>query len=127
MSQFSQAETEACLLEPGQPVTVNGMPGTGILSRRSEFVLDGEQVYVGETLLALSTLLADVSYGDIVVIGTETYRAAGDPMPGADDAFSRLPLSGPITITPPPVSILLLTTTTGAELTTTTGIPLVAI
>ncbi len=124
---FSSGENAAFLLESGQPVTVRGVAGRGVLGLQSELVLDGEAVWRGETLLALAELVADVSYGDTVVIGGETYLAAHDPMPSADGVFARVPLSGPITITPEPTITLLLTTTTGQQLTTTTGVPLVAI
>lgn len=124
---FSPGENVAFLLESGQDVTVAGVPGRAVFSLQSELVLGGEAIWRGETLLALSTLLADVSYGDVVVVGGQTYRAAHDPLPSADGVFSRLPLSGPITLAPEPVITLFLTTTTGQQLTTPAGVPLVAI
>jgi hypothetical protein len=124
---FSSGENDAFLLEPGQAVTVRGVAGRGVISYQSEMVLDGEAVWRGETLLALSTLLAGVVYGDLVTIGADTYRAAQDPLPSADGVFARLPLSGPIAVTPQPVITLFLTTPAGQQLTTPAGIPLIAI
>jgi hypothetical protein len=121
---FSTGENAAFLLEAGQPVTVRGVAGRGVLGLQSEFVLDGEAVWRGETLLALAELVADVAYGDQVVIGGQTYLAAHDPMPSADGVFARVPLSGPITIIPEPTITLFLTTTTGSQLSTTIGVPL---
>ena len=124
---FSSGENNAFLLEPGQAVTVRGVAGRGVISYQSEMVLDGEAVWRGETLLALSTLLDGVVYGDLVTIGADTYRAAQDPLPSVDGVFARLPLSGPITVTPEPVITLFLTTPAGQQLTTPAGIPLIAI
>lgn len=124
---FSSGENTAFLLESGQPVTVRGVAGRGVLSLHTELVFGEEAVWRGETLLALTSLVDGVAYGDQVVIGGQTYLAAHDPMPSADGIFSRVPLSGPIAVTPEPVITLLLTSTTGQQLTTTTGVPLVAI
>ena len=124
---FSAGENNAFLLEGGQVVTVRGVEGRGVLSRQSELILDGEAVFVGESLLALFELLQGVAYGDMVTVGAATYRAAHDPLPSADGLFGRLPLSGPIALQPQPVITLILSTTTGQQLTTTTGTPLIAL
>lgn len=124
---FSEGENAAFLLEAGQPVVVDGVSGTGILSRQTELVLDGESTWIGETLLALSSLAGGVSYGDLIIIGSESYRVAQSPFPSIDGVFCRVPLSGPIPYTPPTPVAIFLATTTGVELTTTTGTPIPAL
>ena len=121
---FSPGENAAFLLEAGQPVTVNGVEGRGVLSYQSELVLDGEVTWRGESLLVLASLGGDANYGDPVVTTTGTYRVAQDPLPSADGVFCRLALSGPIVTPPEPVIILYLTTPAGLGLTTPAGIPI---
>jgi hypothetical protein len=123
---FSPGENAAFLLEAGQPVTVNGVEGRGVLSYQTEIVLDGETSWRGESLLVLTSLGGTANYGDLVVTTAGTYRVAQDPFYSADNVFCRLALSGPIAVEPQPVIILYLTTADGESLTTTEGVLLEA-
>lgn len=109
------------------PFLCNGVSGEGFLKQNAETIFGGEMVIIRWSLTALTADVENFSYGDEISIAGRVHRVEVQPQPFDDGTWSTVPLSDPITITPPPVTILLLTTTTGVELTTSTGIPLVAI
>lgn len=112
----------AYLFDWGKPLSVKGVSGLGVLRGQSSLEVDGEILYFKKTILGLASLLKDVTYGDELIHDGDTYQVVHDPFESADTGFCRVPVLGPITVTPTgPFFPIQLTTTTGQWLVTTTG------
>lgn len=111
-------------------VTANGVSGKGYLDIDSQLVLDDQQVTVPGMLTVRTDLFGSLKINDLVIIGTQQWRAQYDPQRFDDGSFCMVPLSGPVAI-PSAFSPGYLTTTRGfriltargANLTTARGFP----
>lgn len=114
-------EDLAFLTDWGEPVTIQGTTGAGVLSRQTQILLDGGRSHVGDSLLASAALAASLRRGEAIQVGAASYRVIHDPWVSVDGVFCRVPLSGPVATPPPVVPWETLTTVGGLALTTVGG------
>lgn len=109
------------------PVVWGAIQGEGLLRLNSQLVIRGEEVIVDAVIENLPfSVFGELKYGDQLVIAGNTYIVEYGVIRFGDGVFCRVPLTGPITITPPPDISVPLTTVTGLGLVTTaTGLGLV--
>ena len=104
------------------PVVWGAIQGEGLLRKNTELVIKGQAVVVDAVIENLPfSIFGELTYGDQITVGGETYIVDHDVMRFEDGAFCRVPLTGPITLA---TTWPTLTTTTGLALTTTTGVEL---
>lgn len=101
-------------------VTANGVSGKGYLDIDSQLVLDDQQVTVPGMLTVRTDLFGSLKINDLVIIGTQQWRAQYDPQRFDDGSFCMVPLSGPVAI-PSAFSTGYLTTTRGVRIITARG------
>lgn len=101
-------------------VTANGVSGKGYLDIDSQLVLDDQQVTVPGMLTVRTDLFGSLKINDLVIIGTQQWRAQYDPQRFDDGSFCMVPLSGPVAI-PSAFTTGYLTTTRGVRIVTARG------
>lgn len=101
-------------------VTANGISGKGYLDIDSQLVLDDQQVTVPGMLTVRTDLFGSLKINDLVIIGTQQWRAQYDPQRFDDGSFCMVPLSGPFVLQPA-FSPSYLTTTRGVRIVTARG------
>jgi len=99
-------------------VTANGVSGKGYLDIDSQLVLDDQQVTVPGMLTVRTDLFGSLKIKDLVIIGTQQWRAQYDPQPFDDGSFCMVPLSGAM---PSSFTTGYLTTTRGVRIVTARG------
>lgn len=105
-------------------VTANGVSGKGYLDIDSQVVLDDQQVTVPGMLTVRTDLFGSLKVNDLVIIGTQQWRAQYDPQRFDDGSFCMVPLFGPV-LTEVTFSPGYLMTTRGAKIMTARGANLI--
>lgn len=88
------AEDRAILADWGEPLTIGGIEGLGILSRQTQVILDDVVVYEGDSILASEELCNNLKRGDYLNLNGIDFLVIGDPFSSADGLLCRIPVSG---------------------------------
>jgi hypothetical protein len=106
----------------GVPVIWGAISSSGILDKNAQLIFGGNVISVDYAVRLKSSIFSALRYGDLLQVDGAAYSVR-EPMPVGDGAYMMVSLSlEPIA----PVADTFITTLSGLQITTLSGIPLVA-
>jgi hypothetical protein len=106
----------------GVPVIWGAISSSGILDKNAQLIFSGNVISVDYAVRLKSSIFSALRYGDLLQVNGAAYSVR-EPMPVGDGAYMMVSLSlEPIA----PVADTFITTLSGLQITTLSGIPLVA-